>query len=318
MMDNQAEPAPKRGQEKTRLRVLQNNFLNRKSDRNTVPTRIVHAILRESIKPELPLYTIRDDHVFPLNEKDRQKCLDTYENQWSALEIDLLFAAIQRAGNQKVAIFKTRAEWIELASGRSYRSANDYIQAVDTLAEPHWILDKQDDRQIVVCQAPVELSNEYVLGGPGGTRKVLKVTISKALQAPGRSFYQIPAALGSRLRGGGLPRVKAAHLRLYLYIMTRLKSKRPQLVVTFENVIRAAGLQHHLAPEARQPQRALKKIEQGLNAMVGAGMIISWQINGANKIEILPDRNHFRMAWGEKKQPLAAPEQSLVAAGASA
>jgi hypothetical protein len=300
-MDDQAKPARTRGEGKLRDELTPNISESRPYativPAAIVPARMVLAVLRHELESEDDLYQMQRDGLRPI---DGRGVAERFENQYTGQELELLIAAFARAGeNSNVAEFRSEAEWIELACGKRARSAPEYHNAIRSLAEPHWMLDRHGDRHIIAQERPIEIVTEYDLAGGGGAPKNLSVRIAESLCRNRRSFHQVPLALSQQLRDGGLRRVSTAHVKLYLYVLTRVRSREPQHVMQLENIIAATGLECHV--KNRQRSRAITLIRDGLNAMVGAHMLEEWEFLPGNRVGITPSKAHFRIRKSASK-----------------
>lgn len=256
-----------------------------------VPARLIQAILRHEIKPTDKLYQKQGNQLRQIDSKEPAR---DFRNNITGQELELLIAAFSRLDNDSsVSEFRSEAEWIELASGKPARSAPEYHKAIRALETPRWTLDKIAGRLIVDHKHPVTITERYDLTAPQRPRKVLAVTLSEPMTRNRRSFFQIPLGLSAILRGGGLRKVATSHLRLYLYVLARVRSKTSQRSILIENMIRAAGLYQHLVNG--QANRAMKVIRDGLNAMVGAHILDEWEFLPGNRIGLIPSKAHFRI-----------------------
>ena len=176
----------------------------------------------------------------------------------------------------RVAEFRSLGEWVGLASGKAPKRAAKYYAAIETLQAPHWILDKDRGRVILSRTAPVKITERNTDEG-----SAIRVEIAEELRQNPDSFHRVDLAIGERLRRAGLPRVQTCHVKLYLYVLVRLKAKHKRASLT--NIFRATGLAHYFAQ--RNGKRAQRLIESGLNALRKAGVIGKWRRLGGGLIE---------------------------------
>lgn len=300
-MDDRAEPAQPRGAGELRdeppRKTSQSQPFATIVPAAIVPARMVRAVLRHELESEDDLYQMQRDGLRPI---DGRGVAQKFRNEYTGQELELLIAAFARAGeNSTIAEFRSEAEWIQLASGKNPRSAPEYHAAIRSLAEPHWMLDRDGDRDIIARERPVEVVRGYDIGRGGGSAKIVSVRIAESLCRNRRSFHQVPLGLSQLLRDGGLRRVSTAHAFLYFYVLTRVRSRDPQHVMSLANIISATGLKRHI--QNRQRGRAMTIIRDGLNAMVGAHMLEEWEFLPGDRIQITPSKAHFRVRKNASK-----------------
>jgi len=267
-------------------------------DRSKVPSRFIHAALRHDINITGSLFEYHIDNgdldfeVFrQIHPAKIQEFLKDYENTFTGHELEMIVAAYHRAGESGRAEFKSVNEWITISAGGRGSDRTKYLESIKTIQEPHWILDFHKHRYIITHIPPVIVSKKRTIDESGKIEYSIVVHISKVIRQNIKSFHMVPLALAKLLRSGGLKRVQTAHIKLYLYILTRVKSRKPQHTLDMNNIYAAAGLMDYF--KHCHGNRARQLISNGLDAMKKAMILDRWKPLGGSHIEIEPNPFHF-------------------------
>ena len=263
-----------------------------------VPGRFVHGVLRNDVK-QLQGSLFAKDGV---NIRKLSAWCAGYENRFSGQGIELLIAGFDRMDEQGRALFRSKGEWVSVASGNSAENAREYYRAIESLCELHQFIDKEHERPDFIHSTirPVSI---------GSRNDSFMVQIHPDIRERPAWRYLIPLGLCRELREGGIKRVQATQVKLYLYILTRINSGRSHYeCMDLRDAYAAAGL----SPMAkRNRSRARARAAELLNALVALRWLESWEMKGGDHISLAPNKFHFSNTKEQKhKRAFTAPGQA--------